>query len=44
VSGDRTKEHLACGYIDEKPQLVAAEGGVDGGEVTGDRGMGLQEI
>ena len=39
--GDAGKEHFTAGHVDEEQQVVAAQQScVDGGEVTGHRGLG----
>ena len=45
VSGGTDVEDLARGYVDEEEDVVAAEqGGVDGEEVAGHRGLGVKEL
>ena len=45
VGGDAGEEHFSGGDVDEEQQVVAAQqGGVDGGEVTRDGGLGAQEL
>ena len=45
VGGHSGKEHLSGGDVDEEQDVVAAEqGGVDGEEVAGDRGLGVKEL
>jgi len=45
VFGDAVEVEGACGDVDEEQQVGAAVGGgVDGGEVAGDGGLGAQEL
>jgi len=45
VGGDTGEEHLPRGDVDEKQDVVAAErGGVDGEEVAGHGGLGVEEL